>query len=61
MNAPVKPFDAFGAYRREREHARNLERSLDTALALLSMECRRREGIGEDVSHIRQFIDEARA
>lgn len=55
----IKPFDSFGAYQRERAHCRNLERTLSKALALLQMECSRREGRGEDVAHIRAFIKEA--
>lgn len=60
MNAEVaiRPFNAFAAYQREREWARTLENRLSRALTLLSMECTRREGRGEDVSHIRAFIEE---
>lgn len=61
MNAQTKvePFNAYAAYQREREYSRKLEHTLDTALSLLSMECRRRELRGEDVSEIRSFIKRA--
>ena len=55
----IKPFDAFAAYTREREWAREVESRLTRALQLLGMECSRRELRGEDVSHIRAFIAEA--
>ena len=63
MNAPVtipiEPFNAFAAYRRERDYSRKLEDKLSRALLLLSSECSRRELRGEDVAHIRAFVSEA--
>ena len=55
----IKPFDAFAAYNRERDWARTVEQRLSKALALLRLECDRRDLRGEDVSHIRAFIAEA--
>ena len=55
----AKPFDAYGAYLREREHSRRMEATLSRALTLLSMECGRRELRGENVEHIRLFIRDA--
>ena len=63
MNAQTKiePFNPMAAYKHEREYSATLERHLSKALALLSMECSRRELRGEDVAHIRRFIAEATA
>jgi hypothetical protein len=55
----IEPFDAYPAYERERAWARELETRLSKALALLRMECNRRELRGEDVAHIRAFITAA--
>ena len=52
-------FNAYAAYERERDHSRRIERDLTRALQLLGMECDRREGRGEDVAHIRAFIERA--
>ena len=61
MNAVtnILPFNALGAYEREREENRRIYSKLSKALTLLRMECSRRELRGEDVSHIRAFIAEA--
>lgn len=57
----VQPFNPMAAYQREREHSRRIESTLSKALTLLGLECSRRELQGEDVGHIRAFIQEASA
>lgn len=61
MNAvtPIRAFDAYAAYQREREHSRLMETRLATACMILRMECDRRQSRGEDVSHIREFLKRA--
>lgn len=54
------PFDSYAAYQREREYSRKIERQLSKALMFLEFSCNSREAQGEDVSHLRAFIAEAR-
>lgn len=58
--AEVIPFNSYAAYQREREYSRKIERQLSKALMFLEFSCNSREAQGEDVSHLRAFIAEAR-
>lgn len=51
----------FALYSRERDYTRTLERLLDRSLILLDSEAHRRERAGEDVTHLKAFIKEARS
>lgn len=59
-SAGIIPFDSYAAYQREREYSRKVERQLSKALMFLEFSCDSREARGEDVSHLRAFIAEAR-
>jgi hypothetical protein len=65
VNAPSKfpevNSSSYQLYLREREYSRTLERLLARSVALLDMETHRRELAGEDVTHLRAFIREARS
>lgn len=57
----IEPPSFYGMFRQERDYTCKLEGLLDRSVSLLSMETDRRERAGEDVSHLRSFISEARA
>lgn len=62
MNAVSKivPANWYSQYEAERETNRKLYGLLDRSLILLETECSRRELRGEDVSHVRAFVANAR-
>lgn len=57
----IEPFDAYGAYQRERAYSAKLEGALVKALDLMTMENRRRKLRGEDVAHLEAFVSQSRA
>ena len=54
------PFDAYAAFKREREYTRQLEATLERALVLLAFRSDKLAVLGEDETHIRDFIVRAK-
>lgn len=65
IHAKIKPageyVNYYASYLQERAYSKRIESLLSRSLALLEIECGRRELRGEDVAHIRAFVKEARA